>query len=100
MRQLFRISSYRLAFWHAPQRARHEEGDIFTCIFCQYSEGIARIKDVVDHLRQQGFLIPTYDSRSFNLEAISPEEIPGNRLPTVITRLSTYVSGLSRVTAI
>ena len=83
-----RITSYRLAYWHAPQRARHEEHDIFTCIFCQYSEGVARMKDVVAHLRKQGFPISTHDARSLTLDV---EKNDSSKSGTA--ELMAYVSG-------
>lgn len=88
-----RITSYRLAYWHAPQRARHEEGEVFTCIFCQYSEGVARMKDVVAHLRQQGFSIADHDARSFTLEVTKKESTTGSRQLSTTAVLAAYVSG-------
>ena len=61
------ITSYRLAFWHASKRAQHEEGDDLDCIFCQYSEGVARIHDVIGYLQRQGFTISEFDDRSFTI---------------------------------
>ena len=61
------VTSYRLAFWHAPKRARHDEGDVLDCIFCQYSEGVARMRDVVGYLHRRGFSIVEFDDRSFTV---------------------------------
>lgn len=90
------ISSYRLAFWHAPQRARHEDFDVFSCIFCQYSEGVARMQDIVAHLREQGFPITGHEARSFTLESEQTESTTGNHKTSATARLSAYVSGKSR----
>ena len=68
MTRHLRISSYRLAFWHAPKRARHEEDDVWDCVFCQYSEGVARMRDVVAYLMRRGFTIAEFDDRSFTIE--------------------------------
>ena len=95
MTKPIRITSYRLAYWHAPQRACHEEGDVFTCIFCQYSEGIARMKDVVAHLCQHGFPITAHDARSFLLEVEKKESATGSRQQSAVAVLSAYVSGRS-----
>jgi hypothetical protein len=62
-----RISSYRLAFWHAPKRARHEEGDDLDCVFCQFSEGVAQMRDVAGYLHRRGFTIADCDDRSLTL---------------------------------
>jgi len=67
MKQHFHITSYRLAFWHASERARHEEGGDLDCVFCQYSEGVARIHDVIGYLQRQGFTISEFDDRSFTI---------------------------------
>lgn len=88
-----RITSYRLAFWHAPSRARHEDLDVMTCIFCQYSEGVARIQDVVAHLRNQGFSIATHDARSFTLGTDLTESKTSNRQSSNTAALAEYVSG-------
>lgn len=93
MTQSMHISSYRLAYWHAPKRARHEEGDVFTCVFCQYSEGIARMKDVVAHLRRVGFPITNYDTRSFTIEIDRGISTTADRQLSPTARLSAYVSG-------
>ena len=67
MTRQLHITSYRLAFWHAPKRARHEDSDDLDCIFCQYSEGVARIHDVIGYLQRQGFTISEFDDRSFTI---------------------------------
>ena len=67
MTRQLHITSYRLAFWHAPKRAIHEDSDDLDCIFCQYSEGVARIHDVVSYLQRQGFTILEFNDRSFTI---------------------------------
>ena len=96
MTKRIRISSYRLAYWHAPQRARHhEEADVFTCIFCQYNEGVARMKDVVAHLRQHRFPVTAYDARSFILEAKQTASTTDDHGISATAGLAAYVSGQS-----
>ena len=73
MTQDLHVTSYRLAFWHASKRAQHEEGDDLNCIFCQYTEGVARIHDVIGYLQRQGFIISEFDDRSFT---ITFDELP------------------------
>ena len=90
------VSSYRIAFWHAPQRARHEDSDVVACIFCQYSEGVARMQDIVAHLRQQGFSIAAHGERSFTLEGEQGESKVGSRQSSATAALAAYVSGRSR----
>ena len=67
MTRHLRITNYRLAFWHAPKRARHEEDDDLDCIFCQYSEGVARINDVTSYLERLGFTISSFDDDSLTI---------------------------------
>ena len=67
MPHFLQVSSYRLAFWHASKRTRHEEGDDLDCIFCQYSEGVARMCDIVGYLQRRGFTIVEFDDRSFTV---------------------------------
>jgi hypothetical protein len=50
-----------MAFWHASQRAKHDDEDIWDCLFCQYSEGIASMKDIANYLRRKGFQIMDSD---------------------------------------
>jgi len=64
MDKLLHLTSYRMAFWHAPQRAKHDDEDIWDCLFCQYSEGIASMKDIANYLRRKGFQIMDSDDRS------------------------------------
>ena len=72
MTRLLKISSYRLAFWHASKRARHEESDILDCIFCQYSEGVARMRDVAGYFHRRGFTIADCDDRSVTIVLEEP----------------------------
>ena len=64
---LVKMSSYRLAFWHAPKRARHEEDEILDCVFCKYQEGVALMDDVVGFLMTAGFNVESHDDRSFTV---------------------------------
>ena len=61
------MSSYRLAYWHAPKRARHEEDEILDCVFCKYQEGVALMDDVVGYLMKVGFPVWSHDDRSFTV---------------------------------
>ena len=61
------MSSYRLAYWHAPKRARHEEDEILDCVFCKYQEGVALMDDVVGFLMRVGFSVLSHDDRSFTI---------------------------------
>lgn len=72
MTRHLKISSYRLAFWHAPKRARHEEGDDLDCVFCQYTEGVARMRDVAGYLHRRGFTITECDDRALTLNLDDP----------------------------
>ena len=74
MTRLLRISSYRLAFWHAAKRARHEEFDVLDCVFCQYSEGVARMRDVAGYLHRRGFTIADCDDRSLTIALYDPPD--------------------------
>ena len=76
MTQHLRITNYRLAFWHAPKRARHEEGDDLDCIFCQYSEGVARINDVTNYLERLGFTISSFDDHSLTISFSDSPDSP------------------------
>ena len=64
---LLKMSSYRLAYWHAPKRARHEEDEILDCVFCKYQEGVALMDDVVGFLMTVGFPVLSHDDRSFTV---------------------------------
>lgn len=91
--QRLHISSYRLSYWHAPQRARHESGDVLNCVFCQYAEGVALMKDMVAHLKGKGFPIVECDERSFIVELQSIE--PQTRHDSFTTKQSlfNYIGG-------
>ena len=94
--QRLHISSYRLAYWHAAQRARHEPGDMLTCVFCQYAEGVALMKDVVAHLKGKGFSIVECDDRSFVVD-LQPTESPTPRTFLSTQRaLLDYIGGPQR----
>ena len=94
--QQLQISSYRLSYWHAPQRARHEPGDVLDCVFCQYAEGVALMKDVVAHLKGKGFPIIEYDERSFIVELQNVEpRTPHDSLATK-QALFDYIGGTQR----
>ena len=64
---LLTMSSYRLAYWHAPKRARHEEDEILDCVFCKYQEGVALMDDVVGFLMTAGFTVESHDGRSLTI---------------------------------
>ena len=63
-----RMSSYRLSYWHAPKRARHDEWEILDCVICRYTEGVALMDDIVGYLRRLGFPITNFDERTFTLD--------------------------------
>ena len=79
------MSSYRLAYWHAPKRARHEEDEILDCVFCKYQEGVALMDDVVGFLMTAGFPIECHDDRSFTVTLlmilIAQTSSPSTRAP-------------------
>ena len=64
---LLKMSSYRLAYWHAPKRARHEEDDFLDCVICKYQEGVALMEDVVGYLKRAGIPVWSHDDRSFSV---------------------------------
>lgn len=94
--QRLHISSYRLSYWHATQRARHEQGDVLNCIFCQYAEGVALMKDVVAHLKRKGFPIVEYDDRSFIVELQNIEHLPPHDSFATKQALFDYIGGTQR----
>ncbi len=69
MNNLLHLTSYRMAFWHSSQRAKHDEDEIWDCLFCQYSEGIASMQDIAKYLRRKGFQIRGSDDRSLMVMA-------------------------------
>jgi len=88
-----RISSYRLAFWHAPKRARHEEDDDLDCIFCQFTEGVARMRDVAGYLHRRGFTITECDDRSLTIALDDPSETSDTILSHDKSALLRIISG-------
>ena len=94
--QQLQISSYRLSYWHATQRARHEQGDVLNCVFCQYAEGVALMKDVVAHLKGKGFTIVEYDDRSFIVEFQNIEPLQSHDSFTTKQALFDYIGGTQR----
>ena len=93
---LLKMSSYRLAYWHAPKRARHEEDEILDCVFCKYQEGVALMDDVVGFLMNAGFTVESHDDRSFTV-TFSPDTDRSDAPPTNTRSFGTLyelISGL------
>ena len=78
-----------MAFWHASQRAKHDEDEIWDCLFCQYSEGIASMQDIAKYLRRKGFQIMDSDDRSIMVMA------PCADVTTTKTQLFQLIAGCS-----